>query len=104
MSLYEKSVFKGKILANIGVEDEFGYSFSAEEVLCEKKAINFFIDRPTHMRYLDPTFYAFNLGIDILRYQSLAHGIVHPIPLFIADEVVSEWQYIFKEKIPFPLK
>lgn len=93
---YDKNAFTANYLVNMGGDDEFGYQFDASEVMCEKQPINFFIDKPTLMRYLDPVFYAHNLGIDLLLYANLDKGL-HPFPSFIAEEIVSEWKSIFKE-------
>jgi len=93
---YNKAAFTANYLVNMGGDDEFGDQFDSSEVMCEKQPINFFIDKPTLMRYLDPVFYAHNLGIDLLLYSNLEKGL-HPFPSFIAEEIVSEWKSIFKE-------
>lgn len=94
---YDVSAFKANYLANMGGEDEFGYGFETEAVMCQKRPINFFIDKPTLMRYLDPVFYAHNLGVDLLQFANLKNGI-HPFPSFLAEEIVVEWESIFNEK------
>lgn len=96
---YNTKTFKNKYLANMGGDDEFGYHFKDDEVLCEKKPINFSTSIPTLLRYLDPVFYAHNMGIDLLLYSNLKNGL-HPFPSFIAEETVQEWIKIFNEKIP----
>ncbi|NIF06679.1 hypothetical protein F3J23_14610 [Chryseobacterium sp. Tr-659] len=96
---YNIKVFQNKYLANMGGDDEFGDGFEDTEILCGKKPINFFIAEPTLLRYLDPVFYAHNLGIDVLIYSNLTNGL-HAFPSFIAEEVVQEWIQIFNEKIP----
>ncbi len=93
---YDVNFFKDKYLANMGGEDEFGYAFEETAVMCKKKPINFFIDKPTLMRYLDPVFYAHNMGVDILMYSNLENGL-HPFPAYISDEVVATWETIFNE-------
>ncbi|WP_128755175.1 NAD-binding protein [Aquimarina sediminis] len=95
---FDSNFFKGRYLANMGGEDEFGFSFKAEEVMCNKKPINFFIEAPTLMRYLDPVFYAHNLGVDLLLFGRLDNGL-HPFPEFISEEVVNDWVSIFNEKV-----
>lgn len=94
---YNVAAFKANYLANMGGEDEFGYGFETEAVMCQKRPINFFIDKPTLMRYLDPVFYAHNLGLDLLQFANLKNGI-HPFPSFLAEEIVAEWESIFNEK------
>lgn len=44
---YPKTWFKNKILANMGVLDEFGNQFTTEEVLNNKLPINFILSDPT---------------------------------------------------------
>ena len=97
---YDCTKFKAKYFANMGGEDEFGYSFKTEDIMCQKRPINFFVEKPTLMRYLDPVFYAHNLGIDILLYSNLSNGL-HAFPSFISEEVVNEWVSIFNEKTNF---
>lgn len=61
---YEHDWFRGKILANAGAEDEFGFKFSDTDVLAAKKPVNFVLQEPTLMPFLDPIFYAHNLAIE----------------------------------------
>lgn len=93
---YEKQCFGNKYLANMGADDEFGPEFQENEVLCRKKPINFSISTPTLPHYLDPVFYAHNMGVDLLLYSNLKAGL-HAFPSFIAEEVVNEWKQIFNE-------
>ena len=95
---YDTQYFTAKYLANMGADDEFGNGFQIKEVMCQKKPINFFIDKATLMRYLDPVFYAHNLGVDILLYSNLEKGL-HPFPKFISEEVEREWVSIFKQEV-----
>ncbi len=95
---FNSDYFKGSYLVNMGGEDEFGFSFKTEDVMCEKRPINFFIEKPTLMRYLDPVFYAHNLGIDLLLYANLSNEL-HSFPKFISEEVVNDWVSIFNENI-----
>lgn len=95
---YDSKAFKIKYLANMGGEDEFGYKFESNEVICQKKPINFFVDKPTLMRYIDPVFYAHNQGVDILIYSNLSNGL-HSFPKFISEEIVNEWETIFNETV-----
>ncbi|WP_406539511.1 NAD(P)-dependent oxidoreductase [Fibrobacter sp.] len=41
------------ILANMGVEDEFGEAVPAEKVLNDKGPLNFILEEPTHLKYID---------------------------------------------------
>ena len=89
---------RAEYLANMGGEDEFGPAFADTEIMVAKKPINFAIDHPTKIRYLDPVFHAHNLGIDLLLFGALTPG-VHPFPAFLADEIVSSWQRCFGEDV-----
>ena len=96
---YDGSPFRrARYLANMGGEDEFGPAFAESEVLVGKKPINFAIDQPTKIRYLDPVFHAHNLGLDLLLLGALPPGL-HPFPDFLADEIVSAWQVLFQEGV-----
>lgn len=97
---FDAMAFKGRYLANMGGEDEFGYEFNSQEVLCAKNPINFAIEKPTLIKYLDPVFYAHNLAIEILQYQNLKPEL-HPFPSFLAEEIVDEWSNIFGEFLDF---
>lgn len=41
------------VLANMGVEDEYGPGVPATRVLAEKKPLNFILEEPTHLKYID---------------------------------------------------
>lgn len=41
------------VLANMGVEDEYGPGVPACRVLAEKKPLNFILEEPTHLKYID---------------------------------------------------
>ena len=41
------------VLANMGVEDEYGPGIPATRVLAEKKPLNFILEEPTHLKYID---------------------------------------------------
>lgn len=41
------------VLANMGVEDEYGPNVPAARVLAEKSPLNFILEEPTHLKYID---------------------------------------------------
>jgi len=41
------------VLANMGVEDEYGGAIPAERVLNAKGPLNFILEEPTHLKYID---------------------------------------------------
>ncbi|MEM9215861.1 MAG: NAD-binding protein [Cyanobacteria bacterium P01_F01_bin.150] len=95
---FNPQVFKGRYLANMGGEDEFGDGFALHDVMCNKQPINFAIAHPTLMRYLDPVFYAHNAAIGLLRDSPL-QPLVHPFPAPFAEEIVAEWETYFGESL-----
>lgn len=52
----------GALLANMGVEDEFGDAFPATAVLSGKRPLNFILEEPTQMRYIEATMALHNEG------------------------------------------
>lgn len=41
------------VLANMGVEDEYGGAVPSDRVLNHKEALNFILEEPTHLKYID---------------------------------------------------
>ena len=41
------------VIANMGVEDEYGEGVPAEQVLNDKGPLNFILEEPTHLKYID---------------------------------------------------
>ena len=68
----------GAIIANMGVEDEFGAELPASRVLNEKHPLNFILDEPTHLKYIDATMALNNCGIEKLLFETLPCGINFP--------------------------
>lgn len=50
------------LLANMGVEDEFGSGVPTSRVLANKVALNFILDEPTQLRFIAPIFAASNIA------------------------------------------
>lgn len=74
----EKLVASSALLANMGAEDEYGDSIAVERTLCAKRTINFILDEPTHLRYIDATMSLHNYGAEWLRLHPESEGIVVP--------------------------
>ncbi len=72
---YPKQWFKDKILANMGVLDEFGDQFNKNDVLNEKMSINSVLEDPTPIRYIDPELYAHNFAALQLLENHLPSGV-----------------------------
>lgn len=69
------------LLANLGVEDEFGDAVPEERVLNAKKPLNFLLQEPTRLRYIDPVFALHNAGALALREgRDLPAGLLQLSP------------------------
>ena len=68
------------VIANMGVLDEFGDRVPAERVLNAKRPLNFVLDEPTHIRYIDPTMALDNAGALEILEGRVGHGVVTPPP------------------------
>jgi len=68
------------LIANIGVEDEFGPSMPPERVLNGKAPLNFLLDEPTHLKYIDPTMALDNSGVVSLLQGQCRPGLNEPLP------------------------
>ncbi len=90
MDDYPHSWFSGKILANLGIYDEFGTHFSEDEVLNHKMPVNFVLDDPTPMKYIDPEFYIHNFAALTFLKEKLTHG-VHGIPSTLDNRMIQRW-------------
>lgn len=66
------------VIANMGVADEFGDGVPAERVLNAKRPLNFVLDEPTHLKYIDPTMALHNAGAAELLAGRVGKGIVTP--------------------------
>ncbi len=99
----KKADFGHAILTNMGAEDEYGPNFVENEVVFGKRAFNFSLTEPTAFRYLDPIFYAHNLGLDLILSKQVAPGY-HPFPLKAANEILNQWQSIYHENLSEALR
>ena len=66
------------ILANMGVEDEYGEAMPASRVLNGKRVFNFILDEPTHMKYIDATMGLHNEGINYLLAHPEERHLIEP--------------------------
>lgn len=90
LSQYPKAWFQKKILANMGAEDEYGDQFHQDEVLNHKKPVNFVLDEPTSIEYIDPTFYAHNIAALELLNNDLPSKVFH-LSKTIDEKIVQQW-------------
>lgn len=76
-----KSIMHSKALvANMGVEDEFGPEIPASRVLNQKRPLNFLLEEPTHLMYIDATFALHNALAVKLVETTLPAGLWEPPP------------------------
>lgn len=62
-----RAAFEGKVLVNIGADDEWGDAFtSTGAVLFDGRAVNFSLEEPTTIEYLDCAFVAQNACVQVL--------------------------------------
>ena len=64
------------LLANMGVEDEFGPEVREDRVLNRKRPLNFILNDPTRIDYIDPTLALHNAAL--LRLLSNVPNGIHP--------------------------
>lgn len=95
---YNPDYFKNKLLVNIGVDDEYGPAFKNNEVLNDKRGVNFALEDPTLLKYMDPVFYAHNFAIDLFETRHFEAGI-HSFPKDIDDAIMAQWKEIFHENL-----
>lgn len=75
----EALLASGAVLANMGVEDEYGPGVPASRVLAEKKPLNFILEEPTHLKYIDASLALHAaLGELLLREVSDHEGPMDP--------------------------
>lgn len=78
--LFDLNLLSGgdAIIANMGVEDEFGPEIPAERVLNAKEPLNFVLEEPTHLKYIDPTMALDNYGALEILGGRVAPGLNTP--------------------------
>lgn len=68
------------LLANMGVDDEYGSMIPEDRVLNKKRPLNFILDEPTSMRYIETTMALHNAcGLELLT-QDLPRKCMSPAP------------------------
>ncbi|MCF0177491.1 MAG: hypothetical protein HUJ90_02600 [Bacteroidales bacterium] len=66
------------LIGNMGVEDEFGAMLPPERVLQNKKTLNFILEEPTHLKYIDATMGLHNAGVQYLLENKECSGMIEP--------------------------
>lgn len=74
------------ILANMGVEDEYGNAIPEKRVLYAKQPLNFSLEEPTQLKFIDATLALHNaLGVALLNTSSTG---ICPIPVEIEKHIL----------------
>jgi adenosylhomocysteinase len=66
------------ILANMGVEDEYGALIPNKRILADKIAVNFTLEEPTLLRYIEATMALHNEGAVYLAHHPESKGEIIP--------------------------
>jgi len=66
------------VIANMGVEDEFGETLPESAVLNNKRPLNFILEEPTWISYIDPSMALSNAALLSLLQKNLVPGINLP--------------------------
>ena len=66
------------LIANMGVEDEFGSALPPDRVLNQKQPLNFLLDEPTRLHCIDPSMALSNAALLMLINKEVAPGINLP--------------------------
>lgn len=73
----QQALIKSKaIMANMGVEDEYGENIPESKILFSKKPLNFSLEEPTHLKFMDATMALHNaLGMALVNSKKIPQGI-----------------------------
>ena len=75
----KKSLLSTKaVLANMGVEDEYGEAVPAERVLNAKGPLNFILEEPTHLKYIDTSLALHAALAELLVQEAKSQGLGMP--------------------------
>jgi adenosylhomocysteinase len=66
------------ILANMGVEDEYGSAIPPSRVLARKSPLNFILEEPTQLQYIEATMALHNEGAVYLVNHPESKGEIIP--------------------------
>ena len=72
--IVEALLASNAVLANMGVEDEYGPGVPSTRVLAEKKPLNFILEEPTHLKYIDASL-ALHAALGELLLREAADGL-----------------------------
>lgn len=91
---------RAKVLANIGTHDEFGASIPAARKLFGGRPVNFCLEEPTTIEYLDPAFLAHHVGAERLVEEAARTG-AGVCSLSPADDaaILEQWSAFHPDKV-----
>lgn len=89
------------LLANMGIQDEYGALIPSHRVLRDKQPLNFILEEPTQMQYIEATMALSNLGALYLIDNKGLSGIIDP-PLEIENSLLERTrsQGVISEQMP----
>ncbi|MSP53468.1 MAG: response regulator [Gammaproteobacteria bacterium] len=87
---YSAANFHSQFLVNLGAEDEWGEHFPDAAILNNKVAINFCLEQPTRVIFLDPIFCGQIRALEYLLPQKLSPGL-HNFPIHLDLDLVTKW-------------
>ena len=87
---YSAANFHNQFLVNLGAEDEWGEHFPDTAILNNKVAINFCLEQPTRVIFLDPVFCGQIRALEYLLPQKLRPGL-HDFPIHLDLDLVTKW-------------
>jgi adenosylhomocysteinase len=89
---FERGDFPAHVnLVNMSTSDDYGAKFDLQDVLNDKKALNFSLRFPTQPKLLDPIFAAlFKTGIHLLKFK--CEPGFQKLPEAIDIDILIEWQ------------
>lgn len=77
------------LLINMGADDEFGDQYAASRIVADKAPLNFLLDAPTTMFFIDPIFAVHNRCCENILSGN-DHGF-SPLPPELDLPVIEEW-------------
>ncbi|MCY6381029.1 NAD-binding protein [Hoeflea prorocentri] len=81
------------LLINMGADDEFGDRYAASRIVANKAPLNFLLDAPTTMFFIDPIFAVHNQCCEHVL-DGNAHGF-SPLPPELDLPVIEEWSTLY---------
>jgi adenosylhomocysteinase len=93
------------LIANMGVEDEFSPALPSSRVLNNKQPLNFMLDEPTSLCYIDPSMALSNAALVQLISGKMPPGVSQP-PSDLEESILDDIRHagLLNDDIDFILK